>query len=298
MLYNTCRISSKKPSFSHHDPALIHTPLLMSADPSCCSSSSHICAWVAHTRCSVFELASLGLPSPLLPPPPSVSPWRWGPSAVSWVSCEHRWEGRDAFQRQRRSRAGEPWQQGETQTQQPTTPNRKSHSTYLSGARLTALSLLPKCHFPLSPLHPPLPGLLWENGWENWAGWRWRSTLLQSCGIMFSSPSDLFLKWAGDAACSPLGVRALVTPLGGRKVVLNRAERERTFGRILTERGARPPGGAVVGAGGALPVTAPLELNSELLCRACRMSAPDAGVGVKRVCLWLARTVKGETLQM
>lgn len=73
-------------------------------------------------------------------PPPSVSPWRWGPSSVSWVSCEHRREGRDAFHRQRWNRAGEPWQQGETQTQQHTTPNRKSHSTYLSDTRLTALS--------------------------------------------------------------------------------------------------------------------------------------------------------------
>lgn len=127
-------------------------------------------------------------------PPPSVSPWRWGPSTVSWVSCEHRREGRDAFHRQRRSRAGEPWQQGETQTQQPTTPNRKSHSTYPSDTRMTALSLLPKCHFPPPP---PLPELLGENGWENWAGWRWRSTLLQTFGIMFSSPSDLF--WSEQA---------------------------------------------------------------------------------------------------
>lgn len=67
---------------------------------------------------------------------------------------------------------------------------------------------------------------------------------------MFPSPSDLFLKQAGDPACSPLRVRALVIPLRGRKVVLSRAERERTCRRILTERGARPSGGAVVGAGG------------------------------------------------
>lgn len=46
----------------------------------------------------------------------------------------------------------------------------------------------------------------------------------------------------GDAAAPPLRVRALVIARVGRKVVLNRAERERAFGRIVTERGARPPG--------------------------------------------------------
>lgn len=66
---------------------------------------------------------------------------------------------------------------------------------------------------------------------------------------MFSSYSDLFLKWAGDTARSPLCVRTLVIPLRGCKVELNRAERERMFRWILTERGARPPGGAVDRAG-------------------------------------------------
>lgn len=41
--------------------------------------------------------------------------------------------------------------------------------------------------------------------------------------------------------------------------MLNRAERERTFRRILSERRGRPPGRAVVGAGGALPLSAPLD---------------------------------------
>ncbi|KAF1381654.1 hypothetical protein PFLUV_G00156190 [Perca fluviatilis] len=35
----------------------------------------------------------------------------------------------DAFHRQRRSRAGEPWQQGATQTQQPVTPYRNGDIT-------------------------------------------------------------------------------------------------------------------------------------------------------------------------
>lgn len=104
---------------------------------------SYLC--MSSLRAAPFLNRSLSAFPP--PSPPPVSPWRWGPSAVSRASCEHRREGRDAFQRQRRSGAGEPWQQGETQTQQPTTPNRESRLTYPSDACSTPLSLLPKCHF-------------------------------------------------------------------------------------------------------------------------------------------------------
>lgn len=98
---------------------------------------------------------------------------------------------------------------------------------------------------------------------------------------MFSSPSDLFLKWAGYAACSPLGVRALVTPLGGRKVVLNRAERERTFGRILTERGARPPGGS--GRRGRRRTSSNCATRAQL--RTVVPGLPYVGSGRWRVCV-------------
>lgn len=99
----------------------------------------------------------------------------------------------------------------------------------------------------------------------------------------------------GDAAAPPLRVRALVIPRIGRKVVLNRAERERAFRRILTERGARPPGRAVVGAGGALPLSAPLDLNS----KRGDLSALGAGVccqNTRGLSFGPPGAVKGETL--
>lgn len=134
----------------------------------------------------------------------SLSLWRWGQSAIS-CALQTSLGGETlstVSAGAEQSRAGEPWQQGETQTQQPVTPYSKSHKTVHS------ILVSPTCHC-FSPCHfsPPELCCSRENGWKNWAGWRWRSGLLQSLGKMFTSPSDLF--WSGQTARGREGFRCV-----------------------------------------------------------------------------------------